>query len=1030
MRKNNANVGEGNTSPSSSKPTDVSPWGKSSPIGDGSSLSPKPSTPTSSSAAGFWANSSIRSGSKPVPASEEPSINLINNVVPQSGAQVNSGSTFTSLKSRPKPLKSSINSEKEKSSKVKSSRHIQSSFTVDELISLFSIDLLPNEDFLNDNEALIISESILQPVNSEEFTEVESKILGSQNLNSESFNRPRHQSHLSGGRQGIDRQQSRNSRGGRVGANTRFSKYGNNENYNTSRTANHSSKPSFDLPPEGLPELKPWNPNSGAADSFADDSLQSTRPTDPTNKRDSTNRFSTSTSSWRDQNNLETFGKTEIDNSKTSWNISQSNIFEEKKNKNEISTFSEFFDALDAQQPKSSQLQNQSFQKSQPPQSQNQNVSEQLLQNHINLLQQIQSSMNGLIQQKFTSQEFLPPQWVYNDNAGVLQGPFHAAQMHEWFRLGYLPDDLLTRRTDQPSFVPLIDLVVAYGREQPFIISAIQAEQTHKRIQLKLEEQFELQKQQQLLLLQQRLQQQQNLIKSDPLGLLWFNKVTQQSLSTPDQQSGFKQHQQATIPSTKPASKGGLEFNPDGSSHPAFIDTPKEHAEEEYSEEKISEKVAKSPVKSIETKKASVSQSPINTKEKPTALELNNEHDKLSAVSSQPASSPAPVSPWNIGSTEEFKKSKLSLQEIQEEEKRALEKKKTEQLSNKPLASPSSVLVNQSSISSIDSNPEIHHSKESSGSVWGAKSNTSTTVDSGSTGKGLADILKEEKKKKKIDNTSEIKSKSTIAAQLLAAHGHSESQKQVNLRTEVTETETKSGWTTISSHRKSITEKQSNVSTPSNASVLGLLAGSNAQATPHASSALSSRKTSSVNNEIQNTLGDNYVSNQQKTKQAVSSFSDWIYSSLKEFSKQQQSGANFEEFVTLLLSLSADDVDTIKMICEDTLGAFVSIDTNKFSVEFCNKKKSAINNDEELISQVVNQVKSLHQHQKDGGWQSVGDKKHPSNSSGMYTNNGSSSVLGSLAGYVSGVKEEITPKKNESSNRFTVVAGKKKKGKK
>lgn len=51
-----------------------------------------------------------------------------------------------------------------------------------------------------------------------------------------------------------------------------------------------------------------------------------------------------------------------------------------------------------------------------------------------------------------TSEQF---KWLYRDPSGIVQGPFSAQEMQEWYKAGFFTQSLLVRREDDPLFEPL-----------------------------------------------------------------------------------------------------------------------------------------------------------------------------------------------------------------------------------------------------------------------------------------------------------------------------------------------------------------------------------------------------------------------------------------------------------------------------------------------------------------------------------------------------------------------------------------------
>lgn len=63
--------------------------------------------------------------------------------------------------------------------------------------------------------------------------------------------------------------------------------------------------------------------------------------------------------------------------------------------------------------------------------------------------------------------------WFYLDPQGDTQGPFTAQDMSEWYKAGYFQESLMVRRSIDSAFLPLGQLVKAYGRTSPFLAATL-----------------------------------------------------------------------------------------------------------------------------------------------------------------------------------------------------------------------------------------------------------------------------------------------------------------------------------------------------------------------------------------------------------------------------------------------------------------------------------------------------------------------------------------------------------------------------
>lgn len=59
-------------------------------------------------------------------------------------------------------------------------------------------------------------------------------------------------------------------------------------------------------------------------------------------------------------------------------------------------------------------------------------------------------------------------EWFYLDPQGETQGPFSPQDMTEWFKAGYFQENLMVKRTIDPTFIPLGHVLKLCGRTAPF----------------------------------------------------------------------------------------------------------------------------------------------------------------------------------------------------------------------------------------------------------------------------------------------------------------------------------------------------------------------------------------------------------------------------------------------------------------------------------------------------------------------------------------------------------------------------------
>ncbi|KAG2179079.1 hypothetical protein INT43_001929 [Umbelopsis isabellina] len=76
-------------------------------------------------------------------------------------------------------------------------------------------------------------------------------------------------------------------------------------------------------------------------------------------------------------------------------------------------------------------------------------------------------------------------QWYYRDPTGLVQGPFEAQDMHDWYKAGFFSQTLLIRREDEVSFEPLAAFIRKIGDEdKPFLVPYSPQSQTSVRTPL------------------------------------------------------------------------------------------------------------------------------------------------------------------------------------------------------------------------------------------------------------------------------------------------------------------------------------------------------------------------------------------------------------------------------------------------------------------------------------------------------------------------------------------------------------------
>lgn len=172
---------------------------------------------------------------------------------------------------------------------------------------------------------------------------------------------------------------------------------------------------------------------------------------------------------------------------------------------------------------------------------------------HFQQQQQLQQQQHQLQQQQQIQQQHLPLQmprippfafqphaWIYRDPSGLIQGPFTAQQMQDWYTEGFFPPELPIKHVEDPSFQPLNLLVNRFGPNVPFLA---ELDDSHSAARLLYERRVTamlLQQQQQER--QLRFQQQQQQVGS-PMGMQSHPRVTSLEMQMQAMQQQQMQHQ-------------------------------------------------------------------------------------------------------------------------------------------------------------------------------------------------------------------------------------------------------------------------------------------------------------------------------------------------------------------------------------------------------------------------------------------------------------------------------------------------------
>ncbi|KAJ3273316.1 hypothetical protein HDV01_004533 [Terramyces sp. JEL0728] len=528
---------------------------------------------------------------------------------------------------------------------------------------------------------------------------------------------------------------------------------------------------------------------------------------------------------------------------------------------------------------------------------------------------------------------FNPPEWVYQDPAARIQGPFTSEQMHGWYKEGYFPPGLPIKCVGDTMFIPLLQFVEKFGNEQPFLESLIEQEN--------LEREFYLRKYGPLLGMQKSAPTPIGLNPNFDLQNPYFNDHFGQPMMDPrgpnpfgmpfaqpqlmPEPQPFINFMQPAVPvkneriqpqdevpepiPRQPSPAHSVRSQKSAKSPKVLKDDfPEPVKEPEALQEEIKEETA-IPSKN-KKKKQKKQKQPVESEELPAAADPE--------VAQEPPKEVAPAKPAPWGKTE-AKSEKVQLKSIQDSEaKKQVERDRilAERAEQKLLAE-AQALLQQEQIASQASIPAA--------AQWATKTEKPK--------KTLSQIIEDERLKKEHEERtkqttkgyanaatavkSNVKAKPSIASVVKPLSNMS------------IDTGDDSAWKTVgkNSARSPVT------------------ASSPAQVRPPAKSNLSPQVT---------------VPAPAKPNGPSKELLTWCRTSLKGLKGELSP----DEFINILLSLPITETTTIRQICNDALGGFTSIDCRKFSEEFILRRQADLSGDPNSW--------------KDNEWNEVKGGAHPS----------------------------------------------------
>ncbi|KAJ3323221.1 hypothetical protein HDV06_001988 [Boothiomyces sp. JEL0866] len=560
---------------------------------------------------------------------------------------------------------------------------------------------------------------------------------------------------------------------------------------------------------------------------------------------------------------------------------------------------------------------------------------------------------------------FNPPEWVYQDPAGRIQGPFTSEQMHGWYKEGYFPPGLPIQCVGDTMFIPLLQFVEKFGNERPFLESLIEQEN--------LEKEFYLRKYGPLLGMQKPAP---NPIGINPVfdrGNPYFNDPFGQPMMDPRGPNPFgmpfghpqmmpepkpfinfmqpavpvqnelvePQVEEARDPIPRQPSPAHSVKSQKSAKSPKVLkeelpapEPVAEDAKVEPALDEVKEDTASSKNKKKKQKKQKQPLEVVETQESAPVAESEVVQEPPKEVT------PSKPAPWGKG---EVKSEKIPLKSIQDSEakKQAERERLLAEKAEQKLLAEAQALAQQEQAATQSAIPAT--------AQWATKTEKPK--------KTLSQIIEDERLKKE----QEEKTKQTTKGYANAAAA---------VKTNV------KGKPTIASVVKPLSNMSIDTSDDNGWKTVGknsarspVTASSPAQVRPPAKSNLSPQVNSPAP-----------VKSNGPSKELLT----WCRTSLKGLKGELSP----DEFINILLSLSVSETTTIKQICHDALGGFTSIDSHKFSEEFILRRQADLSGDPNSW--------------KDNEWNEVRGGAHPSKPSRENS--------GTFA----------------SENKFVVVGGKKK----
>ncbi|KAJ3252353.1 hypothetical protein HK103_001614 [Boothiomyces macroporosus] len=531
---------------------------------------------------------------------------------------------------------------------------------------------------------------------------------------------------------------------------------------------------------------------------------------------------------------------------------------------------------------------------------------------------------------------FNPPEWVYQDPAGRIQGPFTSEQMHGWYKEGYFPPGLPIQCVGDTMFIPLLQFVEKFGNERPFLESLIEQEN--------LEREFYLRKYGPLLGMQKTNPNPIGINPGFDRGNPYFNDPFGQPMMDPRGPNPFGMpfgHPQ--MPEPQPFinfMQPAVPVQNEPIEQPEVKDSIPRQPSPAHSVK--SQKSAKSPkvlkeipvpeqVPAVESAQEEAKEDTSPSKNKKKKQKKQKQVAEVEDVPPEPAvpqpaveeppKDVAPPKPAPWGKTE-VKTEKIPLKSIQDSEakKQAEREKLLAEKAEQKLLAEAQALAQQEQAATQSAIPAT--------AQWATKTEKQPK-------KTLSQIIEDERLKKEQEEKTKQAAKGYANAAAVVktnVKGKPSIASVVKpLSSMSIDTSDDNGWKTVGKNA---------VRSP-------ITASSPAQVRPPAKSNLSPQ----VNTPPAKPTGP--------SKELLT----WCRTSLKDLKGELSP----DEFMNILLSLPLSETTTIKQICHDALGGFTSIDSRRFSEEFILRRQADLAGDPNSW--------------KDNEWNEVKGGAHPNKTS-------------------------------------------------